>query len=281
MMNLKAICKGVMLVWVITNVPNALAESVSPKIISNPVVNYMEIRGFKRSDQIMKVEFDFDGDGRREVLISEPMALNGKAGNMWLIYTPVDKGYKRLDTIIDFRDDALYMGYVEELKGKAILSYWPSSAQSGTIMSIQIKGDQIIYEGFKDVEWENQQSKDILEYYFGLGKEPAVKSETSIQSGTIGELIAQRAKASSPIIDQYTAKVDAYTQAESYSETTPSQSMPSVSSSKSAKSVLEVKTPKQTAELEKKDSNWSIILIPSIVILFVGVLLLRRRRDKS
>jgi len=134
--------------------------------IADPVQDFLAEERREVNDQLLKVEGDLNGDGKKEVMLSLSHMRNGKAGNIWVIYSPSEGGYTKLTDLISFREDALYVGYVEQLRAPGLVSYWPGGGGKGSLMAYQVEHARLKATKLGEIE---PQGKDagIYDRFFG------------------------------------------------------------------------------------------------------------------
>ena len=73
----------------------------------DPVKDYLRIYSplgggprFFSDDTLLRLEFDLDGDGQKEVLLSIARNRNGKQGNGWMVYRKEGNVFKSLGNLL-------------------------------------------------------------------------------------------------------------------------------------------------------------------------------------
>ena len=106
----------------------------------DPVKDYLErfspLGGgprFYSSDDLLRLDFDLDGDGIDEVFLSIARDRNGKQGNCWQAYKKFGEVFKNVGGIT-FSGRALFLGYVEELHTYGLVTFWSAGGGEGQIL---------------------------------------------------------------------------------------------------------------------------------------------------
>jgi len=141
--------KGVVWLCLFLCVPlsNVLAETVQ-----DPFSDYLSRTAYNPDDHILSFVVNF-GEDKKYVFVSLGSLVNGKAGNIWEPYAAnANTGYEPLNEPISLRKDALAFATVEGLEGKALVTYWPESAERGLLRAFQIDKRKLITHDIGEIE---------------------------------------------------------------------------------------------------------------------------------
>ena len=95
-------------------------------------------------DCLLKIQLELNGDDYPETLLTLNSFRNGRAGHSWQVFAGTKHAFLQTDTIISFRTDAVYAGYIDEIMGKGLLAYFPASSSEGSLVAYQLKKTSII-----------------------------------------------------------------------------------------------------------------------------------------
>jgi len=142
-------------------------------LIKNPIDDFIHFKGDEREiyvpnrKEILKLEIDVFGNGRKIIFLSFPGFTSGREGNIWTAYAPKDEGclrYSRTkdDDLIVFRTDAYLVATVKSLKTRALAAYFPGK-DGGDIYAYVFEKDGVAAIKIKSV---SLQPGDDLETVF-------------------------------------------------------------------------------------------------------------------
>ena len=98
------------------------------------------------SDSLLRLELDLDGDGQDEVLFSMARDQDGKLGNVWVVFSKMPTGYRKIGTMT-FNPKSFYLGPIEELGDYGLVTFKPTGEGKGTLSAYLFNGAAI-----RDVE---------------------------------------------------------------------------------------------------------------------------------
>ena len=121
--------------------------------IDDPIQDYMNTYGVNNNGKaLIRLDADINSDGRAEVFLSMKTLVNGKAGNIWTVYVPCERGYKKLDKLITFRRDAFLVEEHPDVGHAALLAYRPGGGGRGVLVAIQLENNEIKEEVCGEVD---------------------------------------------------------------------------------------------------------------------------------
>jgi hypothetical protein len=120
--------------------------------VDDPVKDYLSNRQnayqrgddkFYADDKVFVLDLDLMGNGQSEKLVSSSLDHDGKAGNLWTVYSKEGNSWKRVGTMT-FRTSGFYLGKIDELGGQyGLVAYFPSGAQEGSFLAYIFNGSSI------------------------------------------------------------------------------------------------------------------------------------------
>jgi hypothetical protein len=124
--------------FLITVITFLFSWSANASLINNPEQNLLS-RIAHEPNCLWKLQADLNADGYPEILLSLKTLRNGDAGNAWIVYAGRKNGYLLLDENLSFRTDAVFIGYIEEIKDNGLLGYYPDNSSQGALIALQLK----------------------------------------------------------------------------------------------------------------------------------------------
>ena len=119
-------------------------DVVAASFAQDPRLSYLEHFDFAaEGEDILSLVRDMDGDGVPEILISHTSALNGRAGNIWSIYSRRDGQYQRLSESLSMRKDVVSFWRRDGQSASGVTTYLPKSATEGQIITYTIEGNKL------------------------------------------------------------------------------------------------------------------------------------------
>ena len=130
-----------------------LAIALAPAVwgadpIKNPIRDFLRHYDVENPRDVVRTELDLNGDGVSEILLSYNNMVNGRQGNIWVLYRSLPGGgFERLDEVngggpISFHQKASAMRKISS--GAEILRYSPGGAGRGAISSFQLGPNGVV-----------------------------------------------------------------------------------------------------------------------------------------
>lgn len=118
---------------------------------------------------LWRIQADLNSDHYPEVLLTLDTYRNGKAGHIWQVYLGTKDGFVAVSETVSFRTDAVFIGYIHEIKEPGLLAYLPGSGSQGTLVAYQVKHTQLVQSNLGSI---HPLGSDATKYkrYFGSPK---------------------------------------------------------------------------------------------------------------
>ncbi|MBU4212157.1 MAG: hypothetical protein L6437_07330 [Kiritimatiellae bacterium] len=126
--------------------------------VIDPIRDYADRYGLQDQSEIIRLDADINGNGEDEIFLSREGLVNGKAGNIWIVYVTAHGGYEKLDKPITFRRDAFVVDQHPALGRKALLTYRPSGGGKAKLVALRLENNKVKEEVCEEVEQEGEQS---------------------------------------------------------------------------------------------------------------------------
>jgi hypothetical protein len=156
-----------------------LLETINAQVVVDPTQDFLNRMSRKPDDQMLKLVAPINRNGGSEVFLTYSHNANGKAGYTWVVYAPVLGGYQRLDNLVTFRVDRLFVGTSKELGGLGLLTYSSGGAGRGTINGYVFKGTSVDEMNVADVVLGEKMGDgvglDLMNKYFSKGVHPKIE----------------------------------------------------------------------------------------------------------
>lgn len=127
--------------------------------VDDPIQDYVNTYGVDDGKALIRLDADINSDGRAEIFLSMETLVNGKAGNIWTVYVPYERGYKKLDKLVTFRRDAFLVEKHPDVGHTALLTYQPGGGGRGILIAIQLDNNEIKEEICEEVEFDRIELK--------------------------------------------------------------------------------------------------------------------------
>ena len=158
-----------------------LLHRIQAEPIHDPIRDFLETPDLDRDiavpdmKEFSKLELDIVGDGKKVICLS---AYGDRSGDYWTVYLPVPGGYKAArttagDRLIGFSTEKFYVGYIDEIKRRGILTYRGRIRTGFALEAYWISGNRLLHKeiGVVKVE-EGGKSPPLLEKYFPESRNP-------------------------------------------------------------------------------------------------------------
>jgi hypothetical protein len=160
-----------------------VCASMNAQTIADPVSYCLkEYRG-DPGGKLLKVQIDFTKDGKKSIFIAL-VSSGDKSGYLWIGFKPVEGGYARIPVLevnglnaqgaVKFRDDALYNGYISELKTYGIISYAPDN-ETGALTATVIQDGALKQTTLKRIAPQGADSKRYKSLFLAHTHNPQVE----------------------------------------------------------------------------------------------------------
>ena len=150
---------------------------------------------------IKRVEVDLEGNGKREIFLGTWYRHSGPNTWLWVGYTPIADGYKRItpahaDVLIDF--DGIYVGDLPEIGRHGMAQAYSLELdnkdrdQSNMISDVTyyyIEQGELVQEGTGALDRDDPEQEAKYEFYFGPSRK--VSAIPKIESFTVQELASK------------------------------------------------------------------------------------------
>lgn len=159
-----------------------LLSRVQSAPIADPIRDFLETPDPDRDSaashpkSITKLELDITGEGKKAICLS---AYGDKSfGCYWTIYLPLPGGYKAVrtaadDHLIGFSPDKLFVGYIDEIKARGLLTYSGRIKWGFALDAYWISKGVLLHKTVNTVQAEEGgQNSPLLEKYFPDSKKP-------------------------------------------------------------------------------------------------------------
>jgi len=164
-------------------------EVVSVSGFNDPRRAYLELFSLAGDSEILIITKDLSGDGVFEVLISHAEALNGKAGNVWIVFVPTADGFERIEGNLSIRTDSVSGWTPSQPDARhpwstpGITTYHPASASSGTFVTYTLTNGElnIVTTERQDETPTNSEYEHIFRSQMAV---PVTRMKFSDESGT-------------------------------------------------------------------------------------------------
>ncbi len=144
--------------------------SIYSQSYTDPIQDIMNNFSLDGAKEIWKIEADLNRDNKNEMLLTLDTDRNGRAGNMWHVYTLTKNGYVRHEEIVSFRDDALFIGEVPEFNEYGLLTYHPGGGGKGALILIKFNGNKVSEERLKIIHPQGKDSTLYKKYFMPKNK---------------------------------------------------------------------------------------------------------------
>lgn len=147
-------------------------------------------RSIYSDDKLLRIDLDLDNDGTKEVLISMARNRNGKAGNIWHIYSRTPSGFKSVD-VITFSRTRFYLGDLPNGK-HGIASFFPGAAGAGVMWGNIFDGSRVSKVILGEIVWNKQSNTyEGGEIIDGFRGENAMNGDEAITEISADKLAAE------------------------------------------------------------------------------------------
>ena len=142
-------------------------------LIDEPIRDFLTFVKPHGEGTVLELRLDLQGNGKEAIFLGWSDNADGRAGNIWTVYTPVDDSYVRHNDACIFRRDAYFLGTIDAVEGKILLTYFPGSATEGSLRGYQYDGNAITELNLGKIE---PLGKDVALYdtLFGVPSEFSV-----------------------------------------------------------------------------------------------------------
>ena len=136
--------------------------------IVNPERHFLADKSLDKNC-LWRLEADLNADQLPEELLTLESYRNGKAGHIWQVYIGTKSGFKMASELISFRTDAAFIGHIREIDGPGLLAYFPASSSMGTLLSFQVKENQLVETNLGQIQPQGSDTA-MYQHYFGFSK---------------------------------------------------------------------------------------------------------------
>lgn len=131
---------------------NAQQLSQVMAVVNDPAKDFLDTMFRKPLDDLFILETDVNGKGKKAMFFTYSHNVNGKAGNIWTAYIPVEGGYRQSNQLLTFDMRTLYVGHCEELNATGIITYYPGGGGQGSLTGYTFDGQYFTQIVAKDIE---------------------------------------------------------------------------------------------------------------------------------
>lgn len=148
----------------ITIISCLVSCSARANAINDPEQNFLSHLS-REPNCLWKMQADLNTDDYPEILLSLNTFRNGKAGHIWQVYAGTKDGYLPIRENLSFRTDAVFIGYIDELKEKGLLAYFPASSSQGALVAFHIKQNHLVESNLGKIRSHGSDATKYKKYF--------------------------------------------------------------------------------------------------------------------